>query len=579
MAAQRYRQGVWVLLFVIACAQLSSLAAMSSTISARNETSGNAGHQRQRRLVSTEKFNWKDYLYYNKDLTATGITTEAAAVSHFVASGHKEGRRYNKVMPGMENFDWRAYLQLNPDLYKAGLNTEIQAYAHYVAAGKREGRHSSTAMPLMSSLEAGIRKLNTYIRLKRDLEDIVIEKSNFVLYHLEDIESSSNSIAVTFNNVKLFASSIRHNNMDVFAAQNAFYWINVASINYNPLSELFPTNNPNVVLVNWEIDGGEMNAHMDTLKRLSNVIVEDFSAVFFLNSGVRGPFEYRSGGEWMSSYRTLLDEQNIGVVGAALACQPTPHIQTHFFVIKAALIPHVITSVNETYMNMEVWISLDEFMQMGITELARKNNYEVSSMLHLKRVGTPFFRGSCYNDTRLMDHSSHLASMHEWCHVYPKEVNFVRWSGEALGARGYACNKAIATDADSVTVMEEEMAKIAKAEPNLGLELSEALIGGQLHDLYQSYTDEFWRHRNVTIMNRADLIAASESPDLPPTGPDASSTDLANAKNAEKEDSKVCFLVRTTRAQDPTININSKSKYGMLQMDINQHIKCKSLFY
>lgn len=523
--------------------------------------------------VSTEQFDWKDYLYYNKDLLAQGITTEAAAVSHFVNSGHKEGRRYNKVMPGMENFDWRAYLQLNPDLYKAGLNTEIQAYGHFQSAGNREGRHSQTTAPLNSSLADGMRKLKAYIRSKRDLEDISIEKSNFVLYHLEDVESSSNSIAVTFNNVKLFASSIRRNNMDVFAAQNAFYWVNVASVNYNPLADLFPTNNANVALVSWEIDGGEMNAHVDTLTRLSSIIMDDFSAVFFLNSGVRGPFEHRNAGEWMSPYRALLDANSIGVVGAALACQPTPHIQTHFFAIKSALIPHVIASVNETYMHMTYWVSLDEFMQMEITEIARKNGYEVSSMLHFTRIGTPYFRGNCYNDTRLMDHTSHLASMHEWCHVSPKEVNFVRWSGEALGAKGYACNKAIATDADSVTTMEEEMTKIAIAEPHLGLELSEALIGGQLYDLYQSYIDVFWRHRNVTILNRAALIAASESPDLPSVSAELSA--LESSQYGSEADSKVCFLVRTTRAQDPTINNNSKSKYGMLQMDINGHIKCK----
>jgi hypothetical protein len=276
----------------------------------------------------------------------------------------------------------------------------------------------------------------------------------------------------------------------------------------------------------------------------------------------------------MGPYRALLDANSIGVVGAALACQPTPHIQTHFFAIKTALIPHIIASVNDTYLNMEFWVSMDEFMQMEMTEIARKSGYEVSSMLHFSRIGTPYFRGNCYNDTRLMDHSSHLASMHEWCHVSPKEVNFVRWSGESLGAKGYPCNKAIGTDADSVTVMEEEMTNIAATEPHLSLELSEALIGGQLYDLYQAYIDVFWRHRNVTTLNRAALIAASESPDLPAI----ESSVIASTSPGDKDiDSKVCFLVRTTRAHDPIINNNSKSKYGMLQMDINGHIKCKLL--
>lgn len=537
----------------------------------------------RRRLVSTENFDWKAYLSYNKDLTAQGINTEAAAVSHFVTVGHKEGRRYAKVMPGMEKFDWRAYLQLNPDLYKAGLNTENHAWSHYRAIGIREGRHSQTTVPMNTSFEAGLQKLHAYIQSKRDLDDISVEKTNFVLYHLEDVESSTNSIAVTFNNVKLFASAVKRNDIDVFADQNAFYWINVASVSYNPLADLFPVHNLNIALVNWEIDGGQMNAHIDTLKRLSPIILADFSAVFFSSSGVRGPFEKRGSGAWLGAYRALLGANNVGVVGATLACAPKPHIQTHFFGVRTSMVPFMLSSVSDNYLTMELWVSLDDFFEMEMTEIARKNGFEVASMLHSKRLGTPYFQGDCYNDTHLMEHTSHLASMHEWCHVSPEEVNFVRWSGESLGARGYPCNKAIATDADSVTVMEEEMGQIAVNEPNLLIEPSEALTGGQLFDLYQSYNDDFWRHRNVTVVNNAKLHATPELSDQALLELDQSSKqgivggdgDGFGGGDGGDENPKVCFLVRTSKMHDPALTTNSKAKYGMIQMDIDGNIKSK----
>jgi hypothetical protein len=546
---------------------LASIALVLLTTRGSGQHTENSVAGNRRSLVSTENFDWKAYLFYNKDLPAQGINTEAAAVSHFLNVGHREGRRYNKVMPGMENFDWRAYLQLNPDLFRAGLNTEDQVWQHYRVIGIGEGRHSQTTSPLNSSYAAGLEKLRNYIQAKRDLEEIPVEKTNFVLYHLEDIESSSNSIAVTFNNVKLFASAVRRNDLDVFAAQNAFYWINVASVSYNPLADLFPTNNPNVALVNWEIDGGVMNSHIDTLTRLSPLIQADFSAVFFLSSGVRGPFEKRGQGDWMVPYRTLLEPENVAVVGATVACSPSAHIQTHFFAIKSVLIPHMLASVKDVYLNMVYWTSLDEFFQTELSEIARKQGYEIASMMHYKRLNTPTFRGDCNNNTHLQEHSTHLASMREWCHVAPSEVNFVRWSGESLGAKGYLCNKAIGTDTDSVSVMEVEMEKVSAVEPHLGLELSEPLTGGMLYDLYHMYNDDFWRNRNISVSSQS-LLAANSSGN--------SSARVETSLRHAQSPPKVCFLVRTSKNHDPALTLNSKAKYGMIQLDLEGHIRCKS---
>ena len=537
------------------------LTLLLTVVAINNQYVNSSSHSR-RLVASTENFDWKAYLHYNKDLPSQGITTEAAAVSHFISVGHKEGRRYNKIMPGMENFDWRSYLQLNPDLYRAGLNTEDHAWQHYRAIGIREGRHSQTTSPVNISLAVGLEKFRAYIQAKRDLEDIPIEKSNLVIYHLEDVESSSNSIAVTFNNVKVFTSAVRRNDLDVFASQNAFYWINVASVSYNPLADLFPINNPNVAMIYWEIDGGVMNSHIVTLQHLAPYIISDFSAVFFLSSGVRGPFEHRGNGEWLSPYRSLLDPSNVGVVGASAACFPTPHLQTHFFGVKSSLVSLMLASVRDVYMNMIYWTSLDEFFQTELGDITKKQGFHIASMMHYKRLNTLIFQGDCTNNTRHMEHVTHLASMHEWCHVSPTEVNFVRWSGESLGAKGYLCNKAIGTDADSVNQMELEMHKIAQVEPHLSLELSEALTGGMLFDLYHSYNDDFWRLRNLSVPIRT-IDSTTET---------ATTRVVNSAKSAQP---MVCFMVRTSKAHDPLLSLNSKAKYGMIQLDLDGHIRCR----
>jgi hypothetical protein len=371
---------------------------------------------------------------------------------------------------------------------------------------------------------------------------------------------------------------VRRNDLDVFASQNAFYWINVASVSYNPLADLFPINNPNVALVNWEIDGGVMNSHIDTLSRLSPLIQADFSAVFFLSSGVRGPFEKRGNGEWMVPYRALLEPENVVVVGATVACAPSAHIQTHFFAIKTALIPHMLASVKDVYLNMVYWTSLDEFFQTELSEIAKKQGYEIASMMHFKRLNTPTFRGDCNNNTHLQEHSTHVASMREWCHVSPAEVNFVRWSGESLGAKGYLCNKAIGTDTDSVSVMEVEMEKVSAVEPHLGLELSESLTGGMLYDLYHMYNDDFWRSRNTSVslhsLLTASLSAATNNSRSDKHTAEQEQLLQASLRRAQSQP-KVCFLVRTSKSHDPALTLNSKAKYGMIQLDLEGHIRCK----
>jgi hypothetical protein len=291
---------------------------------------GDAG----RRLdMPTQNFEWKSYLKYNPDIQGKVMNTESAAMSHYIAYGQREGRRYNKVMPGMDGYDWRAYLEMSPDLVAAGVNTEILAYNHYKLTGKMEGRHSGAITSTEYSYSHGLAKLIRFIDRKKE-SGTPLQRMNLVIYHLEDIERGSNSMVVTYNNVKIFFSSILSTD-EIEADQHAFYWINVASCSDNPLARLFSMERDNVALVHWVVDGGSALTHLQTMDRLSSVI-PSFSAVFFSSSCVRGPFTQRQNGEWMRPYRELLDENRVGIVGATLSCVVQPHIQMHFFVLRSA---------------------------------------------------------------------------------------------------------------------------------------------------------------------------------------------------------------------------------------------------
>jgi hypothetical protein len=86
-------------------------------------------------------FDWKCYLNNNPDVEEAGISTEYAAMGHYIIHGSRENRLYhnttnNSLLP--DNFDYRIYRILNSDLNI--FTTKIQLENHYIQHGKKEGR-------------------------------------------------------------------------------------------------------------------------------------------------------------------------------------------------------------------------------------------------------------------------------------------------------------------------------------------------------------------------------------------------------------------------------------------------------
>ncbi len=86
-------------------------------------------------LLDSKVFNWTTYLDLNADLRAHGVTTEVAAVQHWLAYGVREGR---KAHAGFHSVRYLAnYADLRAAFGAAGFQAAIQ---HFVKYGSAEGR-------------------------------------------------------------------------------------------------------------------------------------------------------------------------------------------------------------------------------------------------------------------------------------------------------------------------------------------------------------------------------------------------------------------------------------------------------
>jgi len=426
-----------------------------------NYYNGNTNNNIRRRLmdINGSDFNWIDYLDYNSDLKAV-LKTEEDAISHFISFGKSEGRRYNKKMPGMENFDWRAYLELNQDLPNGGVTSEKVANDHYYAFGRLEGRFNSRIIPHIDSFNEAREKLMKYLN-NINVNQISPSKTNLIIYHIEDVEFSSNSLDVTMNNVKLFGTAVNEDNYNRKDEQKAFYWLNVVGVSENPLIYNFPLDQSNIAILKWENGAEDMNSHLETLLLLGYDLCSQFSTLFFSSTGVRGPFHSRENNQWIDDYRQLLDYGKVGIVGATISCTGRPHVQTHFFCIRSALVKDILLHLNDTYLPMKQWVKLLTYFEHEISAIVERAGYDMASMLHYKHLNnqTVFtIETGCANNSEARGKLK--LDTNKWCIAHIDEVNFLRWSGESLGAPRFLCSKAVAMNEESVIEMRDAMAGI-----------------------------------------------------------------------------------------------------------------------
>lgn len=83
-----------------------------------------------------KEFNWKEYLFLNKDLPRNGIDDPISAIQHYLRYGQKEGRLFAYDVP--DQFNYGDYIQEEPQLRRLGVNAIDSAKAYVT---KQRGSH------------------------------------------------------------------------------------------------------------------------------------------------------------------------------------------------------------------------------------------------------------------------------------------------------------------------------------------------------------------------------------------------------------------------------------------------------
>eukprot|EP01034_Spumella_vulgaris_P023118 gene23118-29311_t len=252
-----------------------------------------------------------------------------------------------------------------------------------------------------------------------------------------------------------------------------------------------------------------------------------FTAVVFLNQGVRGPLTHRNDGLWLGEYRKLLDSNNVGLVGSIISCEFTPHVQTHIFAMKTSSLHSVLCGGAESNgkgsskfsgSEAKTWQEVVKLTEVALSSSIIKGGQNISALLHEKRTGSPYFSGECLVAPEDRENPTF------WCDVTPQETIFTKWGGEPLRTPGLLCRA-------MVERMRLALDSLASAEPKLGLSTSETLYGGNLYDLYRQYGHEERMFRNARTGGR----------EIAPSRVDSDGAAV---------DSKVCFLVRSASMHD-----------------------------
>jgi hypothetical protein len=497
-----------------------------------------------------EDFDWREYLAQNPDLQADGIVFRNAAIEHYLYFGRKEGRSYYEQVTDSDIFDWRAYLELNPDV-PVNRRTEAGAFFHYKAVGRAQRRPCTLTEPVSYTWDTAVRKLERYVRTQNSAMTEV-SKRNLVIYHVEDPGTNENSLDVLRNNIRVFTAAVAQHTGSTGA--QAFYLFNIVSTANNPLVAEIPTVRANVAVVKWGLASSDMYVHLRTLNKLSPEMYGNFSAVFFTNSGVRGPLIYTRKGEWLGEFRKLLDANDIGLAGTTVSCRGGPHVQTHFFALRASLIPTILSEYKRYY-RMTPWVSVLDHFEVEMSSAVVRAGYQVTSKLTQKRLPFPYFERNCTSHGEFGIPFSYNWDYRSWCEIELQDVIFVRWGGEPLGAPAdrYLCEKTLDMTEAAIAKMEDTMVDIGNGGQKVQFSLPESPYGGILHDLFRQYREELWRERLVMSGDATEEVQAPQ-----------------NAPN-----SKVCFLVRTSIRDDPQRSVRSKPE--MKEMDLASLIQCTHL--
>lgn len=259
------------------------------------------------------------------------------------------------------------------------------------------------------SLKETVSKMNNVAK-DSIIRDIPYEKMNLVICHITRMVPDKDSVDLSFNNIKIFVSAVMdhgHKHSDPFA----FYIFNVADGHNNGFLKLLPANQTNVGIIHWPGINSEKDTPIKTLMQLGPDILSLYSAVFFTSDRNRGPLYKPSNGQWIEEFRYLLDQNNVGIVGASFSCDSVQgQILPHMFAFRASIID--LLNKNMDMRSVEV-----KLLKLGVEKVVKALRFRRASILYYKRFNQLVFKGMCPSEQK-----QHHVNPTFWCDVYPEEV-------------------------------------------------------------------------------------------------------------------------------------------------------------
>jgi hypothetical protein len=285
----------------------------------------------------------------------------------------------------------------------------------------------------------------------------------------------------------------------------------------------------------------------------------------------------------LDAYRTLLDANNVGLVGPIINCEDKPHVQVHAFGIRVSLVPLMLREV-DNYYTRKTFVTMEDHFRTRLTDVVIAAKYSIASLVLYRRAQKEFFDGTCLNSTKTSiapyNDKYVTSSSVDWCMIHPKEAIFMRWSGEALNAKGFMCGKSVAMSPRVSTAVQEHVSEWTHSLASFGassfsssssvaakkmkavitkikLKLPEALTGGTLDELYRDYESD------AAVSGASDIQIAATVSSL-----------WGLTTSAPKSNYRVCFAVDAKTANP--FGTDDRSPRGDLfeDDDVEKLIKC-----
>jgi hypothetical protein len=159
------------------------------------------------------------------------------------------------------------------------------------------------------------------------------------------------------------------------------------------------------------------------------------------------------------------------------------------FALRTAAVPALLAELKRYY-EIQRFDPIEEYFRKQLSSALQGANFRIASLQHARQKKGNFYVKQC-------PVQRNVAGDGALCDVAPRDVLFLRWSGESLGAKGYECGKGTAMSEQRRAVV-KELSDAASRQllqgmtsdlsEKLQLVLPEAPMGWQI---YEEFNHEY----------------------------------------------------------------------------------------